>query len=48
MISDASGELVQGVWWGLASATMGMFPIVLAFSLFADALRDAVDPKLRT
>lgn len=48
MISDASGELVQGVWWGLVSATMGMFPIVLAFSLFSDAFRDAVDPKLRT
>lgn len=48
MISDASGELVQGIWWGLASATMAMFPIVLAFSLFSDALRDAFDPKLRT
>lgn len=47
MISDASGELIQGVWWGLASATLGMFPIVLAVSLFADAFRDAVDPKLR-
>jgi peptide/nickel transport system permease protein len=47
MISDASGELIQGVWWGLASATAAMFPIVLAFSLFTDALRDAIDPKLR-
>jgi len=48
MIDDAKGELVQGVWWGLAGATVGMFFICLAFSLFADALRDAVDPKLRT
>ncbi|NCN40321.1 ABC transporter permease [bacterium] len=48
MISDAAGELVQGIWWGLASATLAMFPIVLAFSLFTDALRDAFDPKLRT
>jgi ABC-type dipeptide/oligopeptide/nickel transport system permease subunit len=48
MISDASGELIQGVWWGLVAATAAMLPIVLAFSLFADALRDAVDPKLRT
>ncbi|MEO5667667.1 MAG: ABC transporter permease [Bdellovibrionota bacterium] len=47
MIADASGELIQGVWWGLAAATLAMFPIVLAFSLFADALRDAIDPKLR-
>jgi peptide/nickel transport system permease protein len=48
MIDDAKGELVQGVWWGLTGATIGMFFICLAFSLFADALRDAVDPKLRT
>jgi len=48
MIADATGELIQGVWWGLASATAAMFPIVLAFSLFSDALRDAIDPKLRT
>jgi ABC-type dipeptide/oligopeptide/nickel transport system permease subunit len=48
MIDDAKGELVQGIWWGLTCATLAMFPIVLAFSLFTDALRDAVDPKLRT
>ncbi|MBS1984547.1 MAG: ABC transporter permease [Bdellovibrionales bacterium] len=48
MIDDAKGELVQGVWWGLAGVTVAMFFICLSFSLFADALRDAVDPKLRT
>lgn len=48
MIDDAKGELVQGVWWGLAGATVAMFLICLAFSIFADSLRDAVDPKLRT
>jgi peptide/nickel transport system permease protein len=48
MIDDAKGELVQGVWWGLTGATIGMFFICLAFSLFSDALRDAFDPKLRT
>ncbi len=48
MIDDSKGELVQGVWWGLAGATLGMFFICLAMSLFTDALRDAVDPKLRT
>jgi ABC-type dipeptide/oligopeptide/nickel transport system permease subunit len=47
MIDDAKGELVQGVWWGLTAATIGMFFICLAFSLFSDALRDSVDPKLR-
>lgn len=48
MIDDAKGELIQGFWWNLYSSTFAMFLIVLAFSLFADALRDAVDPKLRT
>lgn len=48
MLDDAKGELMQGVWWNLAGATIGMFFICLAFSLFADALRDAIDPKLRT
>lgn len=48
MIDDAKGELSQGIWWGLAGVTAAMFFILLAFSIFADALRDAVDPKLRT
>jgi ABC-type dipeptide/oligopeptide/nickel transport system permease subunit len=47
MIDDAKGELIQGVWWGLAGVTVAMFLIVLAFSIFSDAFRDAVDPKLR-
>lgn len=48
MIDDAKGELIQGIWWGLAGVTVAMFFICLAFSLFSDALRDAFDPKLRT
>ncbi len=48
MIDDAKGELMQGIWSGLIGATLGMFFICLAFSLFSDALRDAFDPKLRT
>jgi ABC-type dipeptide/oligopeptide/nickel transport system permease subunit len=48
MIDDAKGELIRGFWWNLNASTLAMFLIVLAFSLFADALRDAVDPKLRT
>lgn len=47
MIDDAKGELVQGMWWGLTGVTVAMFFILLAFSVFADAFRDAVDPKLR-
>lgn len=47
MIDDAKQELVRGVWWQLASATLAMFVIVLAFNLLGDALRDSLDPKLK-
>jgi len=46
MIDDAKLELVRGVWWQLAAATMAMFIIVLAFNILGDSLRDALDPKL--
>lgn len=48
LISDAKLRLWQGYWWELTGATVAMFFIVLAFNLFGDALRDALDPKLRT
>jgi ABC-type dipeptide/oligopeptide/nickel transport system permease subunit len=48
MISDAKLRLWQGHWYELGGATVAMFFIVLAFNLFGDALRDALDPKLRT
>jgi peptide/nickel transport system permease protein len=47
MIDDAKGELSRGVWWQLAAATFGMFFIVLALNLLGDAMRDALDPKLK-
>ncbi len=47
MIDDAKQELARGVWWQLAGATLFMFFVVLAFNLFGDALRDALDPKLK-
>lgn len=47
MIDDAKLELARGVWWQLAAATLAMFLIVLAFNLLGDALRDALDPKLK-
>ncbi len=48
LISDSKVRLWQGHWYELAGATVAMFFIVLAFNLFGDALRDALDPKLRT
>ena len=47
MIDDAKLELARGVWWQLAAATGAMFTIVLALNVLGDALRDALDPKLR-
>lgn len=47
MIDDAKLELARGVWWQLAGATVAMFFILLAFNLLGDALRDALDPKLK-
>jgi oligopeptide transport system permease protein len=47
MLAEAQGELVLGVWWQLVAATAFMAVFVTAFSLFTDALRDALDPKLR-
>ena len=41
------GELILGHWWQLAAATAFMCVFITAFSLMADALRDALDPKLR-
>ena len=46
MITDATGELVTGVWWPLAGVTIAMFLIIYALNVVGDALRDALDPKL--
>ena len=47
MLAEAQSELILGHWWQLAAATAFMCVFVTAFSLMADALRDALDPKLR-
>jgi peptide/nickel transport system permease protein len=47
MLAEAQGELILGHWWQLAAATAFMAVFVTAFSLATDALRDALDPKLR-
>ncbi len=47
MLAEAQSELILGHWWQLVVATVFMAVFVTAFSLMADALRDALDPKLR-
>ena len=47
MIDDARLELSRGVWWQMAAATGAIFLISLALNIVGDALRDALDPKIR-
>jgi oligopeptide transport system permease protein len=47
MLAEAQAELILGYWWQLVAATVFMAVFVTAFSLMADAARDALDPKLR-
>lgn len=47
MLNEAQNELILGKWWQLAAATAAMALLVTAFSMFTDALRDALDPKLK-
>jgi peptide/nickel transport system permease protein len=47
MLAEAGAELLLGKWWQIASATVAMALLVTAFSLFTDAMRDALDPRLK-
>ncbi|MSQ71009.1 MAG: ABC transporter permease subunit [Betaproteobacteria bacterium] len=49
MINAARLEMSREpmVWWALFSAFAFMFALVLAANLFADAVRDAFDPRVR-
>jgi peptide/nickel transport system permease protein len=50
MINSARLELARDpvVWWSLAAAFLFMFALVLAANLFADVVRDAFDPRLKS
>ena len=47
MINSARFRLWQGVWWEMTFVTLAVFVVVVAFNILGDALRDALDPKLR-
>jgi len=49
MINAARLELSREpvVWWTIAAAFVFMFVLVLSANLFADAVRDAFDPRVR-
>jgi peptide/nickel transport system permease protein len=50
MINSARLEMAREpmVWWSLAAAFVFMFALVLAANLFADAVRDGFDPRVRS
>ena len=48
MLQEAQSELVNGYWWQfVAAAFLSMAVLITAFSLLTDALRDALDPKIK-
>lgn len=50
MINDARSELTRDpiIWWKLLAAFLFMIGLVLPANAFGDAVRDALDPRLRT
>lgn len=48
MLNEAQNELLLGRWWQLAAVAGAMAVLVTAFSLFTDALRDALDPRVKS
>ena len=48
MINNARMRLWQGVWWEMTAVTAAIFLLVLVFNHLADAMRDALDPALRS
>ncbi len=47
MIDDAKNEIARPYWGNLTAATLFMFGLILSFNLFNDALREALDPKMK-
>jgi peptide/nickel transport system permease protein len=47
LIQQAENELMSGQWWQITFTSAALFGIVLALQVFGDALRDALDPRLR-
>ena len=48
MLGGVLNELFQPPWWLVIYPGVAITITVLAFNLFGDALRDSLDPKLRT
>jgi len=47
MLDDSKLELMSGNWQNMIAATFFMFLFLVSLNIFGDALRDALDPKLK-
>ncbi len=47
MLNETPNELILGKWWQLTAAAVMMAVLVTAFAMLTDALRDALDPRLK-
>lgn len=45
LISGASQDLTNDIWWPLAGTVAAMFGLIYSLSVVGDALRDALDPR---
>lgn len=50
MINAARAELARDpiIWWNLTAASVALALLALSLNIFGDALRDAIDPRLRS
>jgi len=46
LISGASQDLTNGIWWPLVGTAGAMFGLIYSLSVIGDALRDALDPRV--
>ena len=46
LIAGAAQDLVNDIWWPLATTVTAMFGLIYSVSVLGDALRDAWDPRL--
>ena len=46
LISGASQDLTNDIWWPLAGTVSAMFLLIYSLSVVGDSLRDALDPRV--
>ena len=47
LLADATGETARLNWWLATFPGVAIFLTVLSYNLVGEALRDAIDPKLK-